>query len=128
LLGNGSVKNFRIFARQRLIKNFIAVTNTNATVEELLGASFSMQSVSYQGKQANSSSQNFLFIFLFVLSPIFILALVFHYLRFLLFFLLSMRSFLSLFLPSSVIPPFLVSRSVKITGASLAGGDLASSR
>jgi hypothetical protein len=37
-------------ARQRLGKNVTAATNTHATIEELLDASFSMQSVSYQRK------------------------------------------------------------------------------
>jgi hypothetical protein len=39
-----------IVARQRLGKNVTVATNTHATLEELLGASFSMRSVSYQGK------------------------------------------------------------------------------
>jgi hypothetical protein len=39
-----------IIARQRLDKNVIAVTNTQATKEEFLDASFYMLSVSYQGK------------------------------------------------------------------------------
>jgi hypothetical protein len=62
LLGNGSVKiphivarhrlgkNPLIVARQRLSKNVIAVTNTHATIEELLDASFSVWPVSYQRK------------------------------------------------------------------------------
>jgi hypothetical protein len=74
LLGNSSVKNFLIVARQLLGKNppivarqrlcknpsivarqwlgrnVTAVTNTHATIEELLYASFSMWPVSYQGK------------------------------------------------------------------------------
>jgi hypothetical protein len=64
-------KNPLIVARQRLGKNLLsllvngrndtAVTNTHATIEELLDASFSVWSVSYQGKYATSSSQNFLF-------------------------------------------------------------------
>jgi hypothetical protein len=58
LLGNG--KNPSTVARQRLGRNVTAVTNTHATIEELLEASFSMWPVSYQGKQAISSSQNFL--------------------------------------------------------------------
>jgi hypothetical protein len=37
-------------ARQRLAKHVLAETNTQATVEELLGTSFSMWSVSYQRK------------------------------------------------------------------------------
>jgi hypothetical protein len=52
-----------IVARQRLGRNVTAVTNTYATIEELLDASFSMRSVSYQGKQAISSSQSFLFFY-----------------------------------------------------------------
>jgi hypothetical protein len=43
-------KNPPIVARQRLGRNVTAVTNTRATVEELLDASFSMWPVSYQGK------------------------------------------------------------------------------
>jgi hypothetical protein len=43
-------KNSPIVARQRLGGNVTAVTNTHATVEELLDASFSMCPVSYQGK------------------------------------------------------------------------------
>jgi hypothetical protein len=39
-----------IVARQRLGKNVIAATNTHATIEELLEASFSVRSVSYQRK------------------------------------------------------------------------------
>jgi hypothetical protein len=50
-----------IVPRQWLGRNVTAVTNTHATIEELLDASFSMWPVSYQGKQAISSSQNFLF-------------------------------------------------------------------
>jgi hypothetical protein len=53
-------KNHPIVARQRLSRNVTAVTNTHATIEELLDASFSMWPVSYEGKYANSSSQNFL--------------------------------------------------------------------
>jgi hypothetical protein len=49
-------------ARQRLGKNVTAVTNTHATIEELLDASFCMRPVSYQGKEAISSFQNFLFV------------------------------------------------------------------
>jgi hypothetical protein len=37
-------------AWQRLGRNVTAVTNTHATIEELLDASFSMWPVSYQGK------------------------------------------------------------------------------
>jgi hypothetical protein len=54
-------KNPLIVDRQRLGRNVTAVTNTHATIEELLDASFSMWPVSYQGKYAISSSQNFLF-------------------------------------------------------------------
>jgi hypothetical protein len=43
-------KNPLIVARQRLGRNVTAVTNTHATLEELLVASFSMWPVSYQGK------------------------------------------------------------------------------
>jgi hypothetical protein len=43
-------KNPPIVARQRLGKNVTAATNTHATIEELLDASFSMWPVSYQGK------------------------------------------------------------------------------
>jgi hypothetical protein len=39
-----------IVARQRLGRNVTAVTNTHATIEELLYASFSMWTMSYQGK------------------------------------------------------------------------------
>jgi hypothetical protein len=39
-----------IVARQRLGLNLTAVTNTRATIEELLDASFSMWPVPYQGK------------------------------------------------------------------------------
>jgi hypothetical protein len=52
-----------IVARQRLGRNVTAVTNTHATIHELLYALFSMWPVSYQRKQAISSSQNFLFCF-----------------------------------------------------------------
>jgi hypothetical protein len=43
-------KNPPIVARQRLGINFTAVTNTQAIIEELLDASFSMWPVMYQGK------------------------------------------------------------------------------
>jgi hypothetical protein len=49
-LGNGSVKDPPIVARQLLGRNVTAVTNTQAIIEELLNASFSMWPVSYQGK------------------------------------------------------------------------------
>jgi hypothetical protein len=39
-----------IVARQRLGRNVPAVTNTHATIEELLDASFSMWPVSYEVK------------------------------------------------------------------------------
>jgi hypothetical protein len=42
-------KNSPIVARQRLGRNVTAVTNTYATIEKLLDASFSMLSVLYQG-------------------------------------------------------------------------------
>jgi hypothetical protein len=73
LLGNGSGKYPLIVARQRLSKippiiarqrlgrNVTVVTNTHATTEQLLDASFSMWPVSYEGKYAIRSSQNFLF-------------------------------------------------------------------
>jgi hypothetical protein len=54
-------KNRPIVARQRLSKSITAATNTHATIEELLDASFSMRSVSCQGKQVIKSSQNILF-------------------------------------------------------------------
>jgi hypothetical protein len=53
-------KSPSIVARQRLGRNVTAVTNTHATIEELLDASFSMWPVSYQGKQAINSSQKHL--------------------------------------------------------------------
>jgi hypothetical protein len=37
-------------ARQRLGRNVAAVTNTHATIEELLDVSFSLWPVSYEGK------------------------------------------------------------------------------
>jgi hypothetical protein len=43
----GSVKNTRIVARKLLGRNVTAVTNTHATIEELLDASFSVWPVSY---------------------------------------------------------------------------------
>jgi hypothetical protein len=43
-------KNLLVVARQQLSINITAVTNTHATMEELLDASFSMWPVSYQGK------------------------------------------------------------------------------
>jgi hypothetical protein len=50
-----------IVARQRPGRNIAVVTNTHATIEELLDGSFSMWPVSYQGKYAISSSENFLY-------------------------------------------------------------------
>jgi hypothetical protein len=52
-------KNPLIVVRKRLGRNVTAVTNTHP-IEKLLDASFSMWPVSYQGKWAISSSQNFL--------------------------------------------------------------------
>jgi hypothetical protein len=52
-----------IVARQRIGRNVTAVTNTHATLGVLLDASFSLWPVSYEGKQAISSSQNFLYFF-----------------------------------------------------------------
>jgi hypothetical protein len=49
-----------IVARQRLSKNVTTATNTDAIIEELLDASFSVRSVLYEGKWTFSSSQNFL--------------------------------------------------------------------
>jgi hypothetical protein len=43
-------KNPLIVTRQQLGKKVPAVTNTHATIEELSDASFSMWSVSYQGR------------------------------------------------------------------------------
>jgi hypothetical protein len=43
-------KNSPIVVRKRLGGNVTAVTNTHATIGELLHASFSMWPVSYQGK------------------------------------------------------------------------------
>jgi hypothetical protein len=43
-------KNPLIVARQRFGINVTAVTNTHATIEELLDASFSMWPVSYERK------------------------------------------------------------------------------
>jgi hypothetical protein len=49
LLGKGSINCItHSVARQRLSKNVTAAKNTHATIEELLEASFSMPSVSYQ--------------------------------------------------------------------------------
>jgi hypothetical protein len=49
LLDNGSV-NLPIVVRERLGRNVTAVKNTQAIIEELLDASFSMWLVSYEGK------------------------------------------------------------------------------
>jgi hypothetical protein len=54
-----------IVARHRLGRNVTEVTNKQATIEELLDASFTMWPVSYRGKLAISSSQNFLLKLLF---------------------------------------------------------------
>jgi hypothetical protein len=43
-------KNPPVVARQRLGRNVTAVTNTQATIEELMYALFSMWPMSYQGK------------------------------------------------------------------------------
>jgi hypothetical protein len=43
-------KSLLVVAKQRLGRNVTAATNTHATIEELLDASFSMWPVSYQGK------------------------------------------------------------------------------
>jgi hypothetical protein len=51
-----------LVARYRLRKSVTAATYARPTIEELLNASFSMPSVSYQRKVVISSSQNFLFI------------------------------------------------------------------
>jgi hypothetical protein len=45
-------KNFQIVARQRLGKNVDEATNSYTTTKDLLDASFSMRSVSYQRKRA----------------------------------------------------------------------------
>jgi hypothetical protein len=45
-----SVRLYVYAARHQLGKNVTAATNTQATKEELLDTSFSMQSVSYQRK------------------------------------------------------------------------------
>jgi hypothetical protein len=46
---------------QRLGKKITAATNTHAAIEDLFDTSLSMRSMSYQGKEAIGSSQNFLF-------------------------------------------------------------------
>jgi hypothetical protein len=43
-------RNPPVVARQRLGRNVNALSNTHAAIEELLDTSFSMWSVSYQGK------------------------------------------------------------------------------
>jgi hypothetical protein len=58
-------RNPPIVASQWLGRNVTAVTNTRTIIEEFLDASFSMWPVSYQGKQAISSSQKFLFCLIF---------------------------------------------------------------
>jgi hypothetical protein len=55
-------KNPPIVATQRLGKNVAAAKNTHTAIEELLDASFSKRSVTYQAKYMISFSQNFLFI------------------------------------------------------------------
>jgi hypothetical protein len=52
--------SLNIFAMQRLGKIITAAKNTHASIEELLGVSFYMRSLSYQRKAGDSSSQNFL--------------------------------------------------------------------
>jgi hypothetical protein len=54
---------FPTVAKQRHGKNVRAATNTHVTIEELLDASFSVRSVSYQRKVDISSSQNFLLVY-----------------------------------------------------------------
>jgi hypothetical protein len=54
-------KSRPIIARQRLGRNVTAVMNTHATIEEFLDVSFSVWSMSYQGKKGISSSKHFLF-------------------------------------------------------------------
>jgi hypothetical protein len=49
----------RIVATQLLVKNVTATMNTHATIKEFLDV-FSVRPVSYQGKYAINSSQNFL--------------------------------------------------------------------
>jgi hypothetical protein len=43
-------KNAPIVTRERLGKNVTVATNTHATIEEMLDASFCVRSVSFQGK------------------------------------------------------------------------------
>jgi hypothetical protein len=62
-------KNSPIVARQRLCKNVTGVTNTHAKIVEFLDLSFSMWPVLYEGKQAISSSQNFVFLNIWELFP-----------------------------------------------------------
>jgi hypothetical protein len=54
-----------LFVRLWLGKKFIAATNAHTTIEELLGRVVFMQCLSYQGKNASSSSKNFLFLSFF---------------------------------------------------------------
>jgi hypothetical protein len=56
-------KKTPIVARQQLGRNVTAVTNTHATIGELLYSSISMWPVSYQEKKAINSSQNSLLFF-----------------------------------------------------------------
>jgi hypothetical protein len=58
LLGNGSVKILSLLGNGSV--KTLPLQRTHSTIEELLDASFSMRSVSYQGKQTISYSQNFL--------------------------------------------------------------------
>jgi hypothetical protein len=44
-------------AKQKLGENVTAATNTHATIEELLGASFYMRSVTYERKVGHQFSQ-----------------------------------------------------------------------
>jgi hypothetical protein len=53
-------KNPFVAARQQLGRNVTAVMNTHGTIAALLDALFSMRPVSYQGKQAIRSFQNYL--------------------------------------------------------------------
>jgi hypothetical protein len=52
-----------IVARQRLGKNVTVAKNTHATIEELLNASFSVGSVSYQREVGDQFFPEFVFIF-----------------------------------------------------------------
>jgi hypothetical protein len=61
-----------IVARQWLGKNVTAATNTHATIEELLVASFSMWAVSYRGKVGYSLLPELLVCFFILLSLFFV--------------------------------------------------------